>query len=64
MYTLATMTEIAPSAYFVYAESVVVLLSQTLNNLQDLGNPIAYYVIQTLQNLIPLVEGNQNVRTK
>lgn len=58
------MTEIAPSAYFVYAESVVVLLSQTLSNLQDLGNPVAYYVIQTLQNLIPLVEGNQNVRTK
>ncbi|KAF7381213.1 hypothetical protein HZH68_016088 [Vespula germanica] len=61
MYTLATMTEIAPSAYFVYAESVVILLSETLNSLQELGNPIAYYVIQTLQNLIPLVEGNQNI---
>ncbi|KAK2578828.1 hypothetical protein KPH14_002445 [Odynerus spinipes] len=61
MYTLATMTEIAPDAYHVYAESVVILLSQTLSNLQDLGNPIAYYVIQTLQNLIPLVEGNQNM---
>ncbi|KAI4495616.1 hypothetical protein M0802_008451 [Mischocyttarus mexicanus] len=61
MYTLATMTEVAPTAYKVYADSVITLLSQTLNNLQDSEYSIAYYAIQTLQNLIPLVDGNQNM---
>ncbi|XP_014603697.1 PREDICTED: importin-4-like isoform X1 [Polistes canadensis] len=61
MYTLATMTEVAPNAYKIYADSVVTLLSQTLNNLRDSEYSIAYYVMQTLQNLIPLINGNQNM---
>ncbi|XP_076749367.1 importin-4 [Xylocopa sonorina] len=58
-YTLSIMTEIAPDAYHTHAASLAVLLGQTLNSLHDLGNPVAYYVIRIMQNLVPLVEDNQ-----
>ncbi|XP_046413500.1 importin-4-like isoform X1 [Neodiprion fabricii] len=59
MYTLSTMTEVAPQAYLPHAQSVVFLLENTLNGLQDLGHPVAFYVLLTLTHLVPLVEGNQ-----
>lgn len=55
------MTEIAPDAYLAHAGSLAVLLGQTLNSVQDLGHPVAYYVLRIMQNLTPLVEGNQIV---
>ncbi|XP_053972274.1 importin-4-like [Hylaeus volcanicus] len=58
-YTLSVMTEMAPDAYQAHAESITVLLGQTLNSLQDLGNPVAYYVLRIMLNLIPLIQGNQ-----
>lgn len=58
-YTLSIMTEVAPDAYLTHAASLAVLLGQTLNSLQDLGNPVAYYILRIMQNLVPLVEGNQ-----
>lgn len=60
-YTLSIMTEIAPDAYLSHVGSLAVLLAQTLNSLQDLGNPVAYYVLKIMQNLVPLVEGDQMV---
>lgn len=60
-YTLSIMTEVAPDAYLTHAASLAVLLGQTLNSLQDLGNPVAYYILRIMQNLVPLVEGNQMV---
>ncbi|XP_076248556.1 importin-4 [Calliopsis andreniformis] len=58
-YTLSVMTEVAPDAYLTHAGSLAVLMGQTLNGLQDLTHPVAYYVLKIMQNLIPLVEGNQ-----
>lgn len=60
-YTLSVMTEIAPDAYLTHAASLAILLGQTLNSLQDLGNPVAYYILKIMQSLVPLVEGNQVV---
>ncbi|KAG7189765.1 hypothetical protein KM043_017429 [Ampulex compressa] len=57
-YTLSIMTEVAPSTYQAHAGALVGLLHQTLNSLQDLGSPVAYYVLQIMQNLVLLVEGN------
>lgn len=60
-YTLSVMTEIAPDAYLTHAESLTVLLSQTLNSLQNLGNPVAFYVLRIMLNLVPLIGNNQTV---
>ncbi|KAK0087613.1 hypothetical protein PV325_000560 [Microctonus aethiopoides] len=59
MYTLATMTEIAPEIYLAHAQSICGLLGQTFASLQEYGNPVAFYIIQTMLYLSPLVEGNQ-----
>lgn len=55
------MTEVAPEAYLTHAGSLVLLLGQTLNSVQDLGHPVAYYVLKIMQNLVLLVEGDQMV---
>ncbi|XP_033183456.1 importin-4 [Bombus vancouverensis nearcticus] len=60
-YTLSIMTEIAPDTYSIHAVSLANLLGQTLNSLQDLGNPVAYYILKTMQSLVPFVEGNQRM---
>lgn len=65
MYTLSVMTEIAPDAYVDHAQSIVVLLQQTLSSLQNLGNAVTYYLIKVLLHLIPLNKvppANQIVR--
>lgn len=61
MYTLSTMTEVAAHAYLPHAFSVVSLLQNTLNGIQDLGHPVGYYIVLTLTHLVPLVDGNQSV---
>lgn len=61
MYTLATMTEIAPDAYVVHAESLMTLLGEVMSRQGGSGNATAYYVLQTMLHLVPLVEGNQVV---
>lgn len=57
------MTEIRTNVYASHARSLTVLLAQTLNNLQDLGHPVAYYVLATLKNLVPLIRDDKMVRT-
>ncbi|XP_066592125.1 importin-4-like [Prorops nasuta] len=59
MYTLSIMTEVAPDAYLTHAKSVVDLLQLAISGIQNLGSNVAYYVLKTMQNLIPFVEGNQ-----
>lgn len=54
MYTLSVMTEIAPEAYIDHAQSIIVLLQQTLSSLQNFGNPVTYYLIKVLLHLVPL----------
>ncbi|XP_033352643.1 importin-4-like [Bombus vosnesenskii] len=58
-YTLSIMTEIAPDVYSIHAVSLANLLGQTLNSLQDLRHPVAYYILKIMQSLVPFVEGNQ-----
>lgn len=60
MYTLSIMTEITPEVYVAHAQSLMSLLVQTYNSLQQqYGNSIAYYIVKTMQHLTPLVENNQ-----
>ncbi|XP_076649136.1 importin-4 [Halictus rubicundus] len=60
-YTLSIMTEIAPDAYETHIGPIIALLNQTLNSLQDLGHPVAHYVLRIMQNLVPLVQDQQIV---
>ncbi|XP_020296536.1 importin-4-like [Pseudomyrmex gracilis] len=57
--TLSIMTEIRTNVYASHARSLTVLLAQTLNNLQNLGHPVAYYVLATLKNLVPLIRDDK-----
>ncbi|XP_012279417.1 importin-4 [Orussus abietinus] len=61
MYTLAMMTEIAPDIYLPHIQSITILLAQTLNGLQELGSPTAFYIMRTLLHLVPVIETNPNV---
>lgn len=61
MYTLSIITGIAPDVYLTRAVSLTILLGQTLSNLHDLRHPIAFYTLKILQNLSPLIDGNQMV---
>lgn len=61
MYTLSIITEIASEAYLPTSQSIMVILNQTLNNLQDLANPIAYYIIKTMLNFVPFVSQKQHL---
>lgn len=61
MLTLSKMTGVAPEIYLTHAESLMTLLVQTFTSLQQqqYGNLTGYYIIKTMENLAPLVEGNQ-----
>lgn len=62
IYTLSVMTEVTPDTYVMHAKSLAVLLAQTLNSLQEnLGNPVSYYILKTMKNLVPLAEDDQVV---
>lgn len=59
LYTLSVMTEIACDAYLPTSQSIMVILSQTLNNIPDLANPVAFYVLKVMLNFVPIVSNNQ-----
>ncbi|KAF7988730.1 hypothetical protein HCN44_001303 [Aphidius gifuensis] len=60
MYILSKMTEVAPEIYLAHAQSLMTLLAQTYASLQQqYGNDTGYYIVKTMENLSPLVEGNQ-----
>ncbi|XP_034941996.1 importin-4-like [Chelonus insularis] len=59
MFTLSRMTDVAPSVYLAHAQALITLLDETYRSLQSLGNPTAFYIVKTMQNLSCLVEGNQ-----
>lgn len=61
MYTLSIMTEIASEAYLPTSQAIMTILSQTLNNLQDLANSVAYYIIKTMLNFVSYVSQKQHV---
>ncbi|XP_071878378.1 importin-4 [Bombus fervidus] len=61
-YTLSIITEIAPQAYCEYGPVFVLILGETLKSLPDFGNPIAYYILKSLQYLVPLTKTNHMTR--
>ncbi|XP_043465104.1 importin-4-like [Leptopilina heterotoma] len=61
MYTLSIITEIASEAYLPTSQAIMTILSQTLNNLQDLANSVAYYIIKTMLNFVPYVSQKQHM---
>ncbi|EGI57688.1 PREDICTED: importin-4-like isoform X1 [Acromyrmex echinatior] len=59
LYTLSIMTDVTPDAYSSHARSLVMLLAQTLSSLQNLGNPAAFYILETLRHLIPVAKHDE-----
>ncbi|XP_050458039.1 importin-4-like [Cataglyphis hispanica] len=59
LHTLSIMTEITPDAYTSHARSLALLLAQTLNSLQNLGEPVAVFVLNTMRHLIPVVKHDE-----
>lgn len=57
------MTDVTPDAYTSHARSLVMLLAQTLSSLQSLGNPAAFYILETLRHLIPVAKHDETVST-
>jgi len=55
------MTDVTPDAYTSHARSLVMLLAQTLSSLQSLGNPAAFYILNTLRHLIPVAKHDETV---
>lgn len=61
LHTLSIMTEVTPDAYTSHARSLALLLAQTLNNLQNLGQPVAFYVLNTMRHLIPVIKHDEAI---
>lgn len=55
------MTEITPEAYTSHARTLAMILAQTLSCLDNLGQPVSGYILDTLQHLIPLVKRDETV---
>lgn len=55
------MTEVTPDAYTSHARSLALLLAQTLNSLQNLGQPVAVYILNIMRHLIPVIKHDEAV---
>ncbi|KAJ8865995.1 hypothetical protein PR048_033519 [Dryococelus australis] len=62
MYTLSVITELSADQFLPHASSLVCLLGNTLNQLQNLACPLSYYTLLTMVHLIPLLEADQKCR--
>ena len=63
MYTLSTITEIAPEAYLPHCQTIMNLLNNAISS-SDPTHQLTSYVLQTMTHLVTLVEGNQEVRVQ
>lgn len=61
MYTLSIMTEMSKSTYLEHAESFAVLFTGILSLPNELNSNLAYYTILTMNNLVPVIGGHQQV---
>nr|CAD7264449.1 unnamed protein product [Timema shepardi] len=59
MYTLSMITEISSDQFLPHASSLVYMLANTLNQLENLSSPLSYYTLLTMIHIVPLVEGDQ-----
>lgn len=62
MYTLSIMTEISKGTYLEHAESFAMLFTNILSNLAELNGNLAYYTVVTMNNLVPVIGGHQQVK--
>ncbi|KAL0099728.1 hypothetical protein PUN28_019857 [Cardiocondyla obscurior] len=57
------MTDVTPETYVTHARSLVLLLAQTLNHLQNnsqsAGSPAASYILNTLKHLVPVAKHDE-----
>lgn len=58
------MTEMSKSTYLEHAESFAVLFTGILTSLNELNSNLAYYTIITMNNLVPVIGGHQQVCNK
>ncbi|XP_071445043.1 importin-4-like [Hetaerina americana] len=63
MYTLSVITEISPDQFEKHLSSMMFLFNGTLNSLQDLGSPLAFYTVLTLNSLVPVIGSDANVQS-
>lgn len=61
MYTLSIMTEISKGSYLPHAEVFAVLFTNILGSLPDLNSNLAYYTVITMNHLVSVIGGHQQV---
>lgn len=61
MYTLSIMTEMSKGTYLEHTESLAVLFTNTISSLTEPNSNLAYYTVQTMSNLVPVIGGHQQV---
>lgn len=49
------------STYLEHAESFAMLFTNTLSSLTEPNSNLAYYTVQTMNNLVPVIGGHQQV---
>lgn len=55
------MTEISKSTYLEHAQSFAILFTNTLNSITEPNSNLAYYTVLTMNNLVPVIGGHQQV---
>ena len=61
MYTLSIMTEISQGSYINHADAFAILFTNILNTLPELNSNLAYYTVVTMNNLVSVIAGHQQV---
>ncbi|KAI4469457.1 importin beta [Holotrichia oblita] len=61
MYTLSIMTEISKGSYLPHAEVFAVLFTNILGALPDLNSNLAYYTVITMNHLVSVIGGHQQM---
>ncbi|KAJ3660491.1 hypothetical protein Zmor_004938 [Zophobas morio] len=61
MYTLSIMTEISQGSYINHADAFAILFTNILNTLPELNSNLAYYTVVTMNNLVSVIAGHQQM---
>jgi hypothetical protein len=61
MYTLSIMTEISQGSYINHADAFAILFANILNTLPELNSNLAYYTVVTMNNLVSVIAGHQQM---
>lgn len=61
MYTLSKMTEMSQGSYIPCIEQLSILFTSNLSSITDLTSNIAYYTVLTMNNLVTVISGHQQM---